>query len=658
MKKKSILIIILVLIIISLSSLTRTKTLTSKIVNYNGNNLRVSIDDNEEKKLPTTGNYYLTSYKCNNPKTKITWDRKNYKLDINNQNSNSGISCNLTFKSTPLLSEMSVGSYVDYTATGGNIGSKKVTCSSGDISCTGIIANSSNDGTYGYCKDEKYKYTTKGYRIAYTKQNDSSEKQAFLVSASSLECINNIENADTKAIKYCNLNYVDGDCSCQDNDNNGVCDSASSDVWSINDNDFYAITKEISGVGRKLTNFSSKLDAVNCDNTFSSKECGYNNDILDNGGYYYFNAKSNNNSIYWDPAVRSINTKESGSLGLRPVIKMSSNVVVTGGDGTINSPYTISNNDIIINDDNNNYVNSNDITINLLGTSISTFCVSNTKECKNYEPFASKKIWKLKEGVGEKDIYVYYKDKNDKIISKIHKKIVVDTTAPSNNNIKIVKTVKNMISLDISSAGADYMCFTEENNSSNCEWLNYNKNYTYTLGNTKNGSKVIYGFFKDKAGNISSKSLTYKCKTCSSTFTANYTFASPATIDSINQENLIKIEGNWQFDEQNKYLKSSNYNQNETTSTAIITFTPTSLSNLSFDYGVSSESNYDKLTIELESDGRRKTLVNAISGIKEGTIDEEQLLANKTYKLILSYKKDSIGNRNSDIGYIKRLTIE
>ena len=105
-------------------------------------------------------------------------------------------------------------------------------------------------------------------------------------------------------------------------------------------------------------------------------------------------------------------------------------------------------------------------------------------------------------------------------------------------------------------------------------------------------------------------------------------------------------------------MKSSNYNQNETTSTASITFTPTSLSNLSFDYGVSSESNYDKLTIELESDGRRKTLVNAISGIKEGTIDEEQLLANSTYKLILSYKKDSIGNRNSDIGYIKRLTIE
>ena len=69
---------------------------------------------------------------------------------------------------------------------------------------------------------------------------------------------------------------------------------------------------------------------------------------------------------------------------------------------------------------------------------------------------------------------------------------------------------------------------TEENNFSNCEWLNYNKNYTYTLSNTKNGSKVIYGFFKDKAGNISSKSLTYKCKTCSSTFTANYTFASPA----------------------------------------------------------------------------------------------------------------------------------
>ena len=47
--------------------------------------------------------------------------------------------------------------------------------------------------------------------------------------------------ANTKAMKYCNSDLVDGDCSCldsdndgycdcTDNDNDGLCDDASSDV--------------------------------------------------------------------------------------------------------------------------------------------------------------------------------------------------------------------------------------------------------------------------------------------------------------------------------------------------------------------------------------------------------------------------------------------
>ena len=165
--------------------------------------------------------------------------------------------------------------------------------------------------------------------------------------------------------------------------------------------------------------------------------------------------------------------------------------------------------------------------------------------------------------------------------------------------------------------------------------------------------KQYMDFLKDEAGNISSKSLTYDCTTCESTFSANYTFDGSTTIDNINNENIIKINGDWQIDTTNKYLKSNNYNVNNSISKTTITFTPTSNALLSFDYGVSSETNFDKLTITLSSDQKNKTLVNGISGNKTGSITDEALLSGQTYILTLTYQKDNLGNKNNDIGYIK-----
>ena len=239
----------------------------------------------------------------------------------------------------------------------------------------------------------------------------------------------------------------------------------------------------------------------------------------------------------------------------------------------------------------------------------------------------------------------------------MNKKVIVDKTAPSNNEISVKKTSKNVATIKISSTGADYMCLTEENNSKNCNWLSYQNQTTYEF-DKKNGSKTIYGFFKDEAGNISSKSLTYDCTTCESTFSANYTFDGSTTIDNINNENIIKINGDWQIDTTNKYLKSNNYNVNNSISKTTITFTPTSNALLSFDYGVSSETNFDKLTITLSSDQKNKTLVNGISGNKTGSITDEALLSGQTYILTLTYQKDNLGNKNNDIGYIKKLLID
>ena len=664
-------IIILVILIPSLA-LTTDDKLTTKTINYNGNNLKVSIDGNAEDTLPTSGNYYLTDYKCSSSNTIVTWDRTNYKLNITNKNKKSGVSCNLTFKSNPSLSEMPIGSYVSYTGTGGQVGGTTTTCktngqtSSSEPTTTTESANScagqnaredldNSNYTYGYCSNSNYKYYTTGWRLAYVDDSNRESKKPIIISAGSPECISTKEIADTRALKYCNKNLVDGNCTCEDNNNDGLCDEKSTDAWSMNDNDFYNITKEINKTGRKLTTTSSNIKANYCQGVISS-ECGYGNDILDNGGYYLFTQNQNNQNVYWNPQTRSIETGENKNYGLRPLVRLSSKIVVTNGSGTIDDPYIINTNDFIINNG-SSYTNSNTVTLNFYGSNITQICISNTKKCDDYTEFSQTKTWNLTEGTGEKTVYVYYRDENNNLITSMNKKVIVDKTAPSNNEISIKKTSKNVATIKISSTGADYMCLTEENNSKNCNWLSYQNQTTYEFAK-KNGSKTIYGFFKDEAGNISSKSLTYDCTTCESTFSANYTFDGSTTIDNINNENIIKINGDWQIDTTNKYLKSNNYNVNNSISKTTITFTPTSNALLSFDYGVSSETNFDKLTITLSSDQKNKTLVNGISGNKTGSITDEALLSGQTYILTLTYQKDNLGNKNNDIGYIKNLLID
>ena len=348
-------------------------------VNYNGNNLMISIDGNVSTTLPTIGTYFLTSFSCDNSNTEVTWDNDNYELIVSNGKEGGGVSCDLTFKSTPLLSEMPVGSYVAYEGKGGTVGSTSVACKKNGTassstasaeteapnSCLGQNARQDidkNGNTYGYCYSKNYKYYTTGWRIAYI---DSTNNKVVIVSAGSPECNTRtsiagnttyIQTANAKALKYCNSDYVDGNCTCTDANADGLCDSPSTDAWAINDNDFYNMTKAISGVGKRLTNGSSSLgdsggilgSTLYCYQKYSYQECGYNNDLIDNGGYYWFAAQYTStytSGVSWDPDNRFVNSSASTrAYGLRPVISLSSSVFVTGGKGTMDNPYTISNN--------------------------------------------------------------------------------------------------------------------------------------------------------------------------------------------------------------------------------------------------------------------------------------------------------------------------
>lgn len=250
-----------------------------------------------------------------------------------------------------LLSKAKQGDYIAYKGNNGCLLEKNGTTGTGNAengnSCLGYNANESltNNNTYGYCNRDNFKFKVRGWRIAYIKSG-----RAYLVSAGSPECksrpssVNNatyISQANARAKRYCNSEFVDGNCT----DNK--------DSWAINDTDFFEMTKTTYGTGRHLGAYYSSNESLICANKPTSRVCGIGNDLYENGGEYWFaaankaadGAPAQTFGIMWavKPSQVYIDVG-TGSLGLRPIIRLSSSVYITGGSGTMDDPYTIANN--------------------------------------------------------------------------------------------------------------------------------------------------------------------------------------------------------------------------------------------------------------------------------------------------------------------------
>ena len=651
--KKKLLIVLIIVFCFSFIYLFRSESNNSlfslKEVKYNGNNLRISIDGNSSDTLPTSGNYYLASYDCKSSDTVITWNKETYTLNVSNSNKKGGVSCYLDFQTHPKLSDMPIGSYVDYTGNNGCEGNH----------CKGENANYVNDDTnMGYCNSSIYRFSVNGWRVGYLKDGS-----AYLISAGSPECMctdssgnaktscsssettggvpQHLANLNNISLKYCNQDYA----------YNGVCNSTSS--WSISDNDYQIIT----------TNIGTKKTLSDCRSTYGSRACGFNYNLIDNGGYYWFAttySTSSSTAFLWNQNFRDVVSSSSTyAYGVRPVLRLASSVIVTGGSGTYEDPYTIANNSFKINQG-NKYVNASEaasVKLSLIGLSdVSKMCINtDSNGCSNYVDFSNSYTldWSgLSEG--KKVVYVYYKDSNGKIIASMNQSIILDKTAPTNNSISIGDGKGLTRTLTVSSTGASEMCFSNTSSSaSSCtSWVDYATSYVWRLSEGT-GSKTVYGFFKDEAGNISSTTATTTVTSIVEFVVnedfADSTFDSKLTVAGSGSYPWVVADG--QFQSNNKGVKSS-------TSASTIQFTPTLDANLFFDYGVSSEANYDKLTITLASSSSSTTLVNAISGTKSGTISNIALSSGVTYTLTLSYTKDSSTDKNLDIGYISNLKIQ
>ncbi|MGN1028624.1 MAG: hypothetical protein ACI4P7_00870 [Bacilli bacterium] len=388
----------------------------TKVVSYNGNDLRISIDGVSADTLPASGDYYLANYDCKSANTILTWDRVNYQLKVSNGNKKGGVSCYLDFQTNPKLSDMEVGSYVSYTGNNG--------CSG--VACGGQNANYVSDTDMGYCYSSNYKFIVNGWRVGYVKDGS-----VYLISAGSPECMctnsdgtssnsscsdsestggvpMHLANLDNKALTYCNTNYAYG----------GICNSSS--AWAMDADDFQIIT-------------GSVLSSSSCYNQYSSVVCGYQNDLIDNGGYYWYAtpySASSSNAFDWRPNYRNVSSNYSYYVrGVRPVLRLESSVLVVGGSGTYEDPYQIGNNTFWINNGATTVSNANksSVSLTLMTVNATQMCIStNTSVCTNYVDFSTSYTldWS-NEAAGEKVVYVYYKNSFGIVVASMNRSITL-----------------------------------------------------------------------------------------------------------------------------------------------------------------------------------------------------------------------------------------
>ena len=115
----------------------------------------------------------------------------------------------------------------------------------------------------------------------------------------------------------------------------------------------------------------------------------------------------------------------------------------------------------------------------------------------------------------------------------------------------------------------------------------------------------------------------------------------PGSPSSTNKWKVTTLDGE-------DVLMSGNKGKNSSSSTLQLTFT--SDTTMTFDYKVSSEQNYDKLTVKLGSE----TLVDSVSGVIDWTTQEVE--AKNGDVLTIVYKKDSSGNKNDDCVYVRNFS--
>ena len=154
--------------------------------------------------------------------------------------------------------------------------------------------------------------------------------------------------------------------------------------------------------------------------------------------------------------------------------------------------------------------------------------------------------------------------------------------------------------------------------------------------------------------------LTYKSCTCAVCGESYVVWNDPLFAGMDLPEDLIASitvnngTPNWIYNAEKNRIESNSVGQDRTTASLTLTLTLAKDAQLRFVYGVSSENNYDKLTITAVVDGQTVTIANGISGERNAEFSLA-LKAGVEYSITFAYTKDSSSASGEDLGWFKEL---
>ena len=177
----------------------------------------------------------------------------------------------------------------------------------------------------------------------------------------------------------------------------------------------------------------------------------------------------------------------------------------------------------------------------------------------------------------------------------------------------------------------------------------YRDTYVAATGHTERaGTRTVYPAY-----------YTYTCDVCNELITVwadtrlEYVTLPATGVVSADMTDEGKYP--WTYNSAAERFESGNTGANSSTSTTSFVFTLDRQRTIAFDFGVSSEENYDKATITLSNGTETNTVASGISGTKADTYNG--ILTAGTWTLTVTYVKDSGGNKGADMAYVSGLTI-
>ncbi len=246
---------------------------------------------------------------------------------------------------------------------------------------------------------------------------------------------------------------------------------------------------------------------------YSGMATSYTHTGLTNGMAYYYRACAIDNAQ---------NTSTGATASATPV----GDTTPPTGSITINSGAA--------------YTNSTSVTLTLSASDtsgVSQMCVSNTTTCSTWEAYATSKAWTLLTGDGAETVYVWYKDGTGNANTTPYSdSIFLDTVPPQCSVIisnGVTYTNSASVTLTLSAidpnpgSGVAQMCVSNTNTSCSL-WVNYATSMNWSLP-TGDGTKFVYAWFKDNAGNVTpTPSTTSDSITLDTTAPTNGTLSATA----------------------------------------------------------------------------------------------------------------------------------